>query len=306
MRARVDVGTDRFDGGWVVLVVGATGALGSEICRQLAGSGRAVRALVRRGSAPERVAALRELGEVVEGDLRDRSSLDRACAGTKAVISTATSIMSRRGDDSFAATDRDGQLALIGAAIGAAATRFVYVSFPELDVRVPLQDAKRAVEQRLRESGLVYTILRPGNFYEIWLSPMLGFDAANGTVRIFGAGDRPLNWISVRDVARAAVVVLDDPQARRSVLELASAYLSPLAVVSIFERAAGRAFTREHIAEEALQAAVDTAPDEVAQTLAGLGLGTARGHARDGTANLTRLGVRATSVQEYAGMVLRR
>jgi hypothetical protein len=99
---------------------------------------------------------------------------------------------------------------------------------------------------------------------------------------------------------------LNDPQARRSVLELAGDYLSPLDVVTIFERAAGHAFTREHIPEEALQAAVDAAPDEVAQTLAGLGLGTARGQAQDGTANLARLGVRATSVQEDAVMMLPR
>jgi NADH dehydrogenase len=53
----------------MILVVGATGLLGSEICRRLRARGRPVRALVRPGST--KAAALRAIGvETVEGDLR--------------------------------------------------------------------------------------------------------------------------------------------------------------------------------------------------------------------------------------------
>ena len=41
-----------------------------------------------------------------------------------------------------------------------------------------LHKAKRAVEEKVRESGIAYTILRPSCFMEVWLSPMLGFDPA--------------------------------------------------------------------------------------------------------------------------------
>ena len=42
----------------MILVVGATGLLGTEICRRLAKRGEKVRALVRTTSSPERVASL--------------------------------------------------------------------------------------------------------------------------------------------------------------------------------------------------------------------------------------------------------
>jgi uncharacterized protein YbjT (DUF2867 family) len=56
------------------LVVGATGTLGSEVCRQLAAKGKLVRGLVRITSDPERVDQLRSYGvEIVEGNVCDRS-----------------------------------------------------------------------------------------------------------------------------------------------------------------------------------------------------------------------------------------
>ena len=57
------------------LVVGATGFLGSEICRQLLAQGQRVRALVRATSDPAKKAALESFGaELVEGDLKDPAS----------------------------------------------------------------------------------------------------------------------------------------------------------------------------------------------------------------------------------------
>ena len=46
----------------MILAVGSTGALGSEICRRLASQGKAVRGLVRVTSNSERVAALKAGG----------------------------------------------------------------------------------------------------------------------------------------------------------------------------------------------------------------------------------------------------
>ncbi|MBU2678293.1 MAG: NmrA family NAD(P)-binding protein, partial [Gammaproteobacteria bacterium] len=44
------------------LVVGATGLLGGEICRQLVAEGKQVKALVRSTSDPVKVEALQRLG----------------------------------------------------------------------------------------------------------------------------------------------------------------------------------------------------------------------------------------------------
>ena len=183
----------------MILVVGATGLVGSGVCRLLGSVGERVRGLVRASSDAAKVAQLREHGvDLVTGDLKDPASLARACAGVDTVISTASCTLSRQSGDSIETVDRNGQLALVDAAVAAGAKRFVFVSFPEVPVAFPLQDAKRAVEQRLRTSGLTYTILQPTFFAEIWLSPALGFDVAQGKARIYGTGTPRISWISIR------------------------------------------------------------------------------------------------------------
>ena len=78
------------------LVVGATGLLGSEICRLLSAQNKTVRALVRTTSEPGKVAELEDLNaEIATGDLKDPLSLDAACRGASAVISTASSMPSK-------------------------------------------------------------------------------------------------------------------------------------------------------------------------------------------------------------------
>ncbi len=70
----------------VILVAGATGILGSQICRLLVEQGKTVRALVRSTSDPGKVHKLKQLGvELVVGDLKDRPSLDAACQGVASV-----------------------------------------------------------------------------------------------------------------------------------------------------------------------------------------------------------------------------
>src|SRR2546429_443986 len=141
---------------------------------------------------------------------------------------------------------------LVDAAKAAGVARFLYVSYSHgIDVGCPLATAKRAVEDHLKRSGMTYTILAPSVFMEIWLSPALGFDAANAHARIYGSGTNAISWISVGDVAQFVVLALDHPAARNAILELGGpAAISPLEVVRAFEQTGGRPFTVEHVAEE--------------------------------------------------------
>jgi uncharacterized protein YbjT (DUF2867 family) len=71
------------------LIVGATGVLGREATRQLLAAGYQVRAMTRN---PESATDLKELGaEVIQGDLIDPPSLERACQGIEAVLAAAHS-----------------------------------------------------------------------------------------------------------------------------------------------------------------------------------------------------------------------
>jgi len=272
----------------MILVVGATGLLGAEICRLVTQRGNPLRALVRGTSNPDRVAHLKSFGaEQVRGDLKDRPSLDAACRGVSAVISTASSTMSRQDGDSIESVDRQGQLSLIDAAIAAGVKRFILISFPTVEANFPLQSAKRAVEQRLRRSGMTYTILWPTFFTEVWLSPALGFDATNGKAQIYGAGQNKISWISFQDVAQFAVAALDNPQAKNAVIQLGGPEpLSPLEVVRLAEQVTRKRFDVQHVSEEALRAQYSSAADPLQQSFAALMLWYAQGSAIDMTATL--------------------
>ena len=191
------------------LVVGATGALGTEVCRLLAAAGKPVRGLVRHTSDLAKVKRLQDLGvETMAGDLKDAPSLVAACRGASTVISTASSTLSRQEGDSIQSVDRQGQLHLIEAANAARVSRFVLISFTEMSTEFPLQSAKREVEQHLKESRLNYTILQPTFFMEVWLSPALGFDAGHASAQIYGSGRNQISWISFK----VAVIVREHTQ----------------------------------------------------------------------------------------------
>jgi uncharacterized protein YbjT (DUF2867 family) len=168
----------------IAAVAGATGALGSEICRRLRERGLEVRELARPRFDLTRPATLRD-----------------GVAGADIVVSTATSFPR---EDGIERVDRDGNIALVDAAEAARATRFVFVSFRPVALDFPLQRAKRAVEERLARAALDAVVLRPGKFMDVWFSPLCGFDAEARRATIFGDGTNAVTWIARDDVAEFA------------------------------------------------------------------------------------------------------
>jgi len=291
------------------LIVGSTGMLGGEICRLLAAKGCPVKGLVRTTSDQAKVAALKELGiQVVEGDLRDRASLEVACQGVTAVISTVSSMpfSYKPGENDIHTVDTEGAIKLIEAAKSAGVKHFIYTSFSgNLDLDFPLRNAKRFVEKNLKDSGLTYTILRPSCFTEVWLSPAVGFDAANAKATIYGSGTTPISWISFLDVAKFAVESLTNPAAVNATLELGGPEpLSPLQVVQIFEKVIGKTFEVQHVPEAALEAQQKAATDGMQQSFTALMRCYAQGDPIDMQETLKVFPVQLTSVREYAQQVM--
>jgi uncharacterized protein YbjT (DUF2867 family) len=284
-----------------ILVAGATGHLGSEICRQLISKNKNVKGLVRVTSDSNKVAHLKESGvEIVEGDLKNKGSLENALQGVSAVITTVSSTLSRQEGDSIQTVDDEGQMNLVDAAINAGVRHFIYVSFCELG-ECPLQTAKRRVEKHLTESGLNYTILQPTYFMEVWLSPALGFDYPNAKANIFGEGKNKVSWIAIKDVASFAVDSLDNPAAKNRIIQLGGPEaLSPLEVVNIFETTKGKKFELQFVSEEAIKAQRDAAQDPLSESFSTLTLGVVNGSEIDMKSILDDFPIRLTSVMDYA------
>ena len=108
-----------------ILVVGATGQLGTRCVETALAAGHRVRALVRPGSRHAHL--LREGIECVAGDLRDAESLVAACRGIDAVLATAT-VVFPRGRYSFAQDEGRGYDNLLDACMQSAVGRFLFVS----------------------------------------------------------------------------------------------------------------------------------------------------------------------------------
>lgn len=234
-----------------VLVAGATGALGGAAARLLLAEGNEVRGLVRSTEAAGRLAP----GvAAAHGDLEDASTLAAALAGVDVVVSTASAFPIDPRPDAIARVDRDGQLALVDAAVAAGVRRFVYVSFPPSEPDFPFQRAKRAVEERLAESGMETVVLQPGKFMDVWFSPPLGLDIGARTARLYGGGDTPQSWVAVADVAAVAAHGSVDPDyVGRTVVFGGPEARTQDEVVELLERLVGESFEREIVPVDALE-----------------------------------------------------
>jgi uncharacterized protein YbjT (DUF2867 family) len=266
--------------GTMILIVGATGILGGLITQRLLAEGQEVRILVRHNSPAEQMAlqgmatparALIEAGaQPVYGDLKDRTSLDAACAGVETIITTANSAM-RGGEDTVDTVDRQGNRSLIDAARAAGVKQFIFTSFlgASPDNPVPLFQAKAETEAALAESGLPYTVLAPNFFVESWAGMVVGMPLqARQPVTLVGEGRRLHSLISVGDVAAFAAAAVGHPAALNQRLALGGPEpVSWRGIVDAFGQALGQELPVQFVAPGQ---PIPGLPEIVAPVLAGM------------------------------------
>ena len=292
-----------------VLVVGATGLLGSAVCAQARAAGYDVRALIRAEST--RTAELRGLGCVtVLGDLKNPASLAAACCDVETVVTTANAMTSRASGDSLVSVDRRGSLALVQAAAAAGVRRFVYTS---LDPAIRASNAfvryKREVEQAVRASTMTWTVLQPTAFMEIHAGAPAGWDFARARARIVGAGSAPVGYIAVADVAGFAVAALAHPAALNRDVPLAGPEpLSALDAIRVAEDVTGRRFAVQRAPVALLKVArMVVGPfHPPLDALLGLIIDQAAGHGVPPAPLYDVFDVRATTFAEYVRQALAR
>lgn len=250
----------------MILVVGASGDLGSQITDRLLQRGDCVRVLSRHGAAPtDRWPG----AETVLGDLKDPATLRAACDGVSTVV-TAASATTRGAPDTIESVDLAGNLNLIEASEAAGVQRFIFVSALGAAPGHPMSllRAKGLSEQRLRAGGMDWTILQPDVFMDRLIPMVVGLPAlSNSTVTLIGQGRSEHSFVAVRDVAAYAVAVVQHPEAHRRTIRVGGP--RPLCwddVVQAFEHQLGR---RVPVRKVAAGDPVDL-PDFVAQLLTAL------------------------------------
>jgi NADH dehydrogenase len=280
----------------MILIVGATGRLGGLIARRLLERAEKVRALGRPGSDLSWLTAAG--GEVVVGDLKDRDSLLAACDGVDTVITTANSL-ARGGDDTIESVDRDGNINLIEAASAQGVRRFIFVSAlgASLDSPVPLLRAKAEAEQRLRSSGMAWTILEPNGYMDVLLMAAVGGAALAGEpVTLVGEGRRMHSLVAIEDVASYALAALGHPEAENQTLYIGGPQpFSWRDAVTAFERGLGRSITVHTVRPGD---PVPGLPDVFAGVLAAL---DSYDSPMDMTETAATYGIRSTSLDDFVG-----
>ncbi len=227
----------------MILVAGGTGTLGTELVRRLVARGERVRVLSRNAAKHPASAQV----EVVEGDVRDRRSLERAVAGVATVVSAVHGFLDKEGPR---AIDRDGNANLIAAAKAAGAEHFVLVSIAGASADSPTElfRMKYAAEQELKKSGLAWTIVRPTAYMETYLGLIAVPLLQSGKVRIFGRGQNPINFVSAHDVAGVMETAVIDPAQRGAAIDIGGPEdLSFVEFSRVVEQATGKTAATSHV-----------------------------------------------------------
>jgi uncharacterized protein YbjT (DUF2867 family) len=188
-----------------IVIAGGHGQIALRLERLLSARGDRVRGLVRRREQFEDLSAAG--AEPVLADLEDEVDLGPAVQGADAVV-FAAGAGAGSGPERKQTMDYGGAVKLIEAAKAAGITRYVIVSSMGADNPEAASgtfgvylEAKAAADQAVRESGLDYTVVRPGGLTE---------DAGTGVVDVAEKLGRR-GSIARDDVAAVLVAVLDTP-----------------------------------------------------------------------------------------------
>jgi nucleoside-diphosphate-sugar epimerase len=225
-----------------IFLTGASGYIGSALCRRLAAAGHELRALVR---ATSRVEALREVGVATfTGDLADRSSMREAMSGADWVVHAAAELDPTSPGERRAQANVQGSENVASLAWKLGVPRLLSVSSiawfggspadgslatedtpPQRPFPTPYSATKHAGQEAIRaweKKGLVVNTVYPSLVY----GPPGKKGGANTLLRslmqrrfpALVGGDRKASWVYLDDVVEGIVAVMDRAPAGRGYL----------------------------------------------------------------------------------------
>jgi NADH dehydrogenase len=210
----------------MITVFGASGFIGRYVVRRLAKAGYRVRAATRR---PHLAGELRPMGvvgqiQLVQANLKDRASVERAVDGAHGVINLV-GILAEDGKQSFDALQSKGAGLIAEAAKAAGIERMVQISAIGADAQSKSKYAKTKAlgEQAVRKAIPGAMILRPSIVFgpeDQFFNKFADMARFAPALPLIGGGKTKFQPVYCDDVAECAVKALDMDAARGRTYEL--------------------------------------------------------------------------------------
>jgi nucleoside-diphosphate-sugar epimerase len=221
-----------------ILVAGATGDLGGRIVKALRDQRACVRAVVRHGTALEKLDRLQKLGvEIARVDFRSVSDTTPACTGISCVVSALQGLRD---------VIVDAQTILLDAAIKANVPRFIPSDYSIDFTKMPVGqnrnlDLRREFHNRLDESPISATTIYNGAFAELLTGPMPLILFKQKRILYWGNPDQRMDFTTMDNTAAFTARVALDPSTPRF-LRIAGDQLSARELAVLVSEVTGRKF----------------------------------------------------------------
>lgn len=230
-----------------ILVIGATGAVGSELVAQLRGKGESVRGATRKPA--EAAGRSTPADEYVEFDFERPETFARALSGIRRVF-----LVARPGDEH---ADRVA-LPLVDEMKRQGVRHVVDLSAMGAEKREEM--ALRKVERYLERSGMEFTHLRPNWFMQVFAGgTLLARIRAAGAIQL-PAADARISYVDVRDIVAVATAALTESgHAGKAYAITGPRALDHQEIAEQISRVAGKAVRYVPISEETARKALQSA-----------------------------------------------
>jgi uncharacterized protein YbjT (DUF2867 family) len=195
-----------------ILMVGASGKYAGLVLPELKKRGATVRALIRSEDKAEE-ARRQGADETAVGDLNNIASLRKAADGVDGVFHI---------NPAFAPNEAQLGVSMVQAAIASGVRRFVFSGaiHPSIS-KMSNHASKRAVEEALYESGLMFTVLQPTMFMQTLAGGWKGVLESSNFSLPYSKHAKAC-YVDYRDVAEAAAIGLTTNKLAYGTFELSA------------------------------------------------------------------------------------
>eukprot|EP00123_Amoebidium_parasiticum_P015188 comp22828_c0_seq1/m.35896 comp22828_c0_seq1/g.35896 ORF comp22828_c0_seq1/g.35896 comp22828_c0_seq1/m.35896 type:complete len:241 (-) comp22828_c0_seq1:599-1321(-) len=217
----------------VATVIGAGGPTGKEVVKALLGDERiaTVRAVVRTPDKYSAAFPTSDKLELCKGDVTNAESLKSSIEGAQFVVFAASSAsywdpenVDNKGVGNVATLSKEAgvkRVVLVSSMLVTEKNRYTFGRMVLNNIRYGLMDNKLAGENNLRNSGVPYTVIRPGRLRNGDAGSMLAVGQRDDGKLVGRTG------VTRADVARVVVASLFSDKAADTTFELVNASSPP-------------------------------------------------------------------------------